>query len=192
MSKDKEVRKNAFLYYNDWAKEMLSLPDELRLKIDDAVKRFVLYGEEPSDPSVLYSMFTLMRSRLVKDNEEYIAKCETNRKNIEKRYDRIRPYTTATDNDNDNDNDIKKKKSIRKSVARFTPPTLEEVKAYIAERGYTVNADAYFNHYESIGWKVGKNTMKDWRASVRRWQSQEQPATPQQSTSTYNPASKWL
>lgn len=91
MSKDKGVRKNAFLYYNDWAKEMLSLPDELRLKIDDAVKRFVLYGEEPSDPSVLYSMFTLMRSRLVKDNEEYIAKCETNRKNIEKRYDRIRP-----------------------------------------------------------------------------------------------------
>ena len=180
MSKDKGVRKNAFLYYNDWAKEMLSLPDELRLKIDDAVKRFVLYREEPSDPSVLYSMFTLMRSRLVKDNEEYIAKCETNRKNIEKRYDRIRPYTTATDNDNDNDNDIKKKKSIRKSVARFTPPTLDEVKGYISENGYTVNADAFYNHYEAIGWKVGKNSMKDWRASVRSWQGRENNATPQQ------------
>lgn len=191
MNKAKGIRKNAFLYYNDWAKEMLLLPDDLRLKIDDAVKKFVLYGEEPSDPNVLYSMFTLMRRRLQQDNEEYLAKCETNRRNIEQRYDRIRPYTTATDNDNDNDK--KKKNSTRKSVTRFTPPTLEEVKQYITENGYNlVDADSYYNHYEAIGWKVGKNTMKDWKASVRGWQSREKKQTPQPLPITTKNAKEWI
>lgn len=190
MNKAKGVRKNAFLYYTDWAKEMLLLPDDLRLKIDDAVKKFVLYGEEPSDPNVLYSMFTLMRRRLQQDNEEYLAKCETNRRNIEQRYDRIRPNTTATDNDNDNDK--KKKNSTRKSVARFTPPTIEDVKKYITENGYNlVDAETFHNHYEAIGWKVGKNTMKDWKACVRGWQSRENKQTPQQSVSTTKKTREW-
>ena len=133
-----------------------------------------------------------MRRRLVKDNDDYIAKCETNRKNIGKRYERIRSYTNATDNDNNNDNDLKKKNSIRKSVARFTPPTLEEVKQYITENGYNlVDADLFYNHYEAIGWKVGKNAMKDWRACVRGWQSREKKQTPQQLPPTIKPAREW-
>ncbi len=29
----------------------------------------------------------------------------------------------------------------------------------------------FFNFYESNGWKVGKNAMKDWKASIRTWES---------------------
>ena len=49
-------------------------------------------------------------------------------------------------------------------------PTLEEVQACIAERGYTVDAELFMNHYESNGWKVGKNPMKSWRAALVTWQ----------------------
>ena len=45
-------------------------------------------------------------------------------------------------------------------------PTLEEVQACIAERGYNVDAELFMNHYESNGWKVGKNPMKSWRAAL--------------------------
>ena len=56
---------------------------------------------------------------------------------------------------------------------RFTPPTLEEVKAYCEERKNHVDPEAFVNFYESKGWKVGKDPMKDWKASVRTWEQRE-------------------
>lgn len=53
---------------------------------------------------------------------------------------------------------------------RFTPPTLSEVQAYIEEKGYHVDADSFIDFYASKGWMVGKNKMKDWKASVRTWE----------------------
>ena len=67
----------------------------------------------------------------------------------------------------------------RSAPMRFTPPSLEDVREFIANNGYTlVNAEAFYNHYEAIGWKVGKNTMKDWHAAVRGWQSREKAQAP--------------
>lgn len=55
----------------------------------------------------------------------------------------------------------------------FTAPTLEEVKAFIAEKGYNINAESFYYYYESNGWKVGKNTMKSWKAAVSQWASRD-------------------
>lgn len=52
----------------------------------------------------------------------------------------------------------------------FEPPTLEEVKMYCSERGNKVDAQHWFDYYSSNGWMVGKNKMKDWKASVRTWE----------------------
>ena len=62
---------------------------------------------------------------------------------------------------------------LQKKSYRFSPPTLEEIKAYILEKGYAVDADRFFNFYESKGWYVGKNKMKDWKAAVRTWTNQD-------------------
>lgn len=62
---------------------------------------------------------------------------------------------------------------LQKKSYRFSPPTLEEIKTYILEKGYSVDADRFFNFYESKGWYVGKNKMKDWKAAVRTWTNQE-------------------
>lgn len=59
--------------------------------------------------------------------------------------------------------------------SRFTPPTVDEVSAYCAEKGYTLDADRFVDYYTSNGWKVGKNPMKDWKAAVRTWNRKEQP-----------------
>lgn len=53
---------------------------------------------------------------------------------------------------------------------RFAPPTVEEVRAYCSERGNSVDAQRFVDHYESNGWKVGRNKMKDWKAAVRTWE----------------------
>ena len=67
------------------------------------------------------------------------------------------------------DNSIEEKPKRK----RFTPPTLEEVKAYCLERGNKVNAERFIDYYTSNGWQVGRNKMKDWKAAVRTWEKNE-------------------
>lgn len=55
--------------------------------------------------------------------------------------------------------------------AKFTPPTDEEVAAYVAEKGYHFNPAQFVPHYQSKGWKVGNQPMKDWRAACRTWEN---------------------
>lgn len=55
----------------------------------------------------------------------------------------------------------------------FAPPSLEELIDFIREQGYQVNAETFLSHYESKGWYVGKNKMKDWKAAVRGWSARE-------------------
>lgn len=57
-----------------------------------------------------------------------------------------------------------------KSSRSFCPPTESEVRDYCNERRNDVNAEAFFAYYESNGWMVGKNKMKDWKAAVRTWE----------------------
>ena len=56
---------------------------------------------------------------------------------------------------------------------RFSPPTIEEVKAYCEERKNGVDPQAFVDFYTAKGWKVGKDPMKDWQAAVRTWERRE-------------------
>ena len=58
-----------------------------------------------------------------------------------------------------------------KHAAHFTPPTIDDVAAYVREKGYHVNANRFVSFYQQKGWMVGKNHMKDWKAAVRSWET---------------------
>lgn len=53
---------------------------------------------------------------------------------------------------------------------RFVPPTVEEVRDFCLERNNGIDAEAFVDFYQSKGWYVGKNKMKDWKAAVRTWE----------------------
>ena len=55
----------------------------------------------------------------------------------------------------------------------FRPPAVEEVAAYCAERRNNVDSQAWWDFYQSKGWMVGKNKMKDWKAAVRTWEKRD-------------------
>lgn len=63
----------------------------------------------------------------------------------------------------------KGRKPKRESKA-FVKPTVEEVAAYCKERNNGIDAEAFVAHYESNGWMVGKNPMKNWRMSIITWE----------------------
>lgn len=56
---------------------------------------------------------------------------------------------------------------------RFTPPTVDEVRAYCKERGNGVDPQRFVDYYSSNGWMVGKTKMKDWKAAVRTWEQRD-------------------
>ena len=64
-----------------------------------------------------------------------------------------------------------KKENIKRK--KFIKPTLEEVKEYCKTRNNKVNAERFIDYYESNGWKVGRNPMKDWKACVRTWEKND-------------------
>ena len=55
----------------------------------------------------------------------------------------------------------------------FKPPTAEEIAEYCKERGNNVDPKAFYDFYESKGWMIGKNKMKDWKAAVRTWEQRQ-------------------
>lgn len=55
----------------------------------------------------------------------------------------------------------------------FVKPTLGEIKDYCKDRKNSIDAETFYDYYESNGWKVGKNPMKDWKACVRVWEKKE-------------------
>ena len=77
--------------------------------------------------------------------------------------------------------EIEIEKDIREAQAptppeeskKFRRPSLEEVTEYCRERGNSVSPERFLDFYESKGWKVGKTSMKDWKASVRTWEASE-------------------
>ena len=57
--------------------------------------------------------------------------------------------------------------------AFFKKPTLDEVKNYCILRKNNIEAESFIDFYESKGWQIGKETMKNWKACVRTWESRE-------------------
>lgn len=66
--------------------------------------------------------------------------------------------------------EIQPEKPKRKN---FVKPTVEEIAAYCKEKNYNVNAQQFFNYYESNGWKIGRNAMKSWQAAVQNWNTRD-------------------
>lgn len=62
--------------------------------------------------------------------------------------------------------EIQPEKPKRKN---FVKPTVEEIAAFCKEKNYNINAQQFFNYYESNGWKIGRNAMKSWQAAVQNW-----------------------
>ena len=61
-----------------------------------------------------------------------------------------------------------------KRTRHSIPPTVDEVAAYCTQRKNSVDAQRFFDFYESKCWYIGKNKMRDWQAAVRTWERNNQ------------------
>jgi hypothetical protein len=75
-------------------------------------------------------------------------------------------------------NTVNKKKGVS-----FKIPEVSDIKKYCLERKNSVDAESFFDFYESKGWQVGSNKMKDWKACIRTWERRSNKSTNDRTTS---------
>ena len=106
---------------------------------------------------------------------EYRQRIETDRTNVQTNLRQI-SEKSPPEIEIELEKDIEIEKEINSSAStttkrkRFEKPTLSQITQYCLERNNNVNAEQFYDYYESNGWKVGKNAMKDWKACVRTWE----------------------
>ena len=109
---------------------------------------------------------------------EYRQRIETDRTNVQTNLREI-SEKSPPEIEIELEKEIKIEKEIDSSAStttkrkRFEKPTLSEIEQYCIERNNNINAAQFYDYYESNGWKVGKNSMKDWKAAVRTWERSE-------------------
>ncbi len=99
----------------------------------------------------------------------------------------VRPYINSINNNkqlnikNDCRVDLQvdqQSKSENKRIV-FIKPSVDEVKIFFKEKNKSnLDAEKFFNHFESNGWLVGgKSKMKNWQAAARNWISRSEEYT---------------
>lgn len=168
------------------------LPEAERRKVNTALLDYFFEGIEPKGLSE-------SGMKVFKGCEGRISKSRTNAANVANRYSDSKPTNEPTNVDTNSaseaptelppegerDREVDKEgvKEKRKA-ARFRAPSPAEVSEYAQQYAATKNLDLraidfdpeYFcDYYESNGWHVGKQPMKDWKATVRRWLRTSKP-----------------
>lgn len=187
--------KNSFVLYSSYMEQINLLSMEQRGVLLTAIMAYEGKGEIPEMDGMTLMAFTFIKADLDRDAEKYQRTCEARRsagllggrpktKGLTENQTKAKKangfsenQTEAKkpDNEYEYDNDLKEippKGGTKKSG--FTPPTLQEVQEYIREKGYKVDAERFIDFYESKGWFIGKNKMKDWKAAVRTWVRRQQ------------------
>lgn len=137
------------------------LSDETQLTISQvrtALEHLIMTGEITNKSHSKFRIITVVKwNEYQVDSRQIADKSQTNDKQIatieERKKERIKEINNNTS---------------------FTPPTVEEVRAYCQERNNGIDAEAFVSFYESKGWLIGKNKMKDWKAAVRTWERSRQ------------------
>jgi len=178
------MNRESFVFYASWLEAIKNLPREMQGEVLVAIVEYGITGEMPADlKPIAKALMAMVKPQIDANRVKYENGKKGGRKPNE---NQTETKTKPNENQNEtkeepnltkpepnvnvyvNDNVIKEKDNKKKNV-RFSPPTIEEVKQFIAEKGYSVNAESFFSYYESNGWMVGRNKMKKWQAAVAKW-----------------------
>ena len=183
--------------YHSYLKSVEPLNDAERGRLFTACLTYSMTGAEPDLRGNERFVWPTIREQIDRDTKKYSDFCKKQQENIRKRWDTtVYDGTSGIPDDTKHTKEKEKEKenilssrNVEDSIARtparkrFTPPTLAEVTAYCRERQNAVDPQRFIDYYTANGWKVGKNSMKDWKAAVRTWEGKQRDTAPAQRSS---------
>lgn len=175
----KEIRES-FVFHAEYISD---LPDSYKAQFTAYTVNYGLFGEVPpvSENTLEWSLWVKIQRRIDAETEKYRAVSDKRREAARRRYSKRYGGSVPAKLESAETACVKaeaKSKTAEQSAAekekpkaeKFEKPTVEEVAEYCEERRNGIDARAFFDFYESKGWKVGAVKMRDWRASVRTWE----------------------
>lgn len=170
-----------FTFYRSFWEAIRGLPRKERQEALEAVIEYALYEKNPNLSGVPFSVFVLIRPTLDASRNKAKNrknKTRTNEEQNAKEGEKEREGESKRESKNECYKEISKESTADKppTTPRFKAPNVDEVRAYCLESGYTaVDPERFVDFYQSKGWKVGREPMKDWKAAVRNWNRKENP-----------------
>lgn len=172
--------RDSIVFYDSWGRMICDLPNEQAATLIKMVFNYTFNDlVSESDDITVNAVFGMIREKLDEDADKWEetrrARSEAGKRGNEVRWgnrkisqsDKERSQNIAKIAVSDSVSVSVSDKEIKRS--RFTPPSLDDVSNYVKDKGYNIDPEAFIDFYTSKGWKIGKDTMKDWRAAVRTW-----------------------
>lgn len=164
--------RDSVVFYRSFYEAIKNLgPDDFKRSVE-AIMEYGLNEIEPDTDGIEKTIFLLTKPQIDANNKRYQNGTKGGRSKTKSEPNHNQTITKIEPKEKEKVKEKDKEKENNR-VVRFTPPTLENVIGYCQENGYVVDAERFIDFYESKGWMVGKNRMKDWRAAVRNWARQD-------------------
>lgn len=159
--------RESFVFHEDY---ICDLPADYKADFIRYTVEYGLYGQKPkiADNTLEMALWAKIARRIDAETERYQAISAKRREAANKRYAKATPPAAKIANAEPAEAKTAKAETAKR--ASFEKPTVAEIAAYCSERKNGIDPQAFFDFYESKGWKVGAVKMKDWRASVRTWE----------------------
>ena len=190
------MERDAFTFYKSFYEAAQEMSDKDRLAFYDAIIKYAFTEAETPLKGIAKMAFTLAKPNLDsglagykggkgggRGNKKGVLQKEgENKKGGFSESEEIYKsplLEKATQNKKQQEQEYKQEQEIKERDTNVSPkkkfqkPTVDEVRAYCEERHNAVDPDAFVDFYESKGWKVGDQPMKDWKAAVRTWERSE-------------------
>lgn len=166
--------RDSVLFYRSFYEALKNIPPDERLKVYDSIMEYGMYDHAPDLDGVALAIFLLSKPQIDANNKRYANGCKAKTK-------RAVSKTEANSEQDKSEDEAKEKEKVKEKVKVkvkdnnkiFKPPTVDDVRAYCTERSNNVDPQSFVDFYESKGWMIGKNKMKDWKAAVRTWERSE-------------------
>lgn len=168
------MKKAYFQYYQSFEQVVQKFQTaEERDSFRSKIINYGLFGIEPESLSDRENMvWDLIRDMI----DDQVHRREVNKQNRENKKKVKAPEVEQKTEEisEETPDEYEYKPTPQKTEKRFKKPTVEEIAEYCTERNNDINAQQFFDYYESRGWKLGKVSMKDWKAAVRTWEQRRE------------------
>ena len=191
--------RDSAIFYRSFYEAIKELDPVLQAQVYSAVFEYALNFHEVELTGIAKTVFTLIKPQLDANNKRYTNGTKPKRKQngskteARKKQTRSKVEANVNDNVNDNENDngngnANENVNVNLNLGynKFTKPEPIDVLNYMAELNHragnkwqqskvVLEAQKFFDFYTSNGWKVGRNSMKDWQATARNWMNNNKP-----------------
>jgi hypothetical protein len=155
---------NRFTFFRNYYDSIKDIDVDEKKEILLAIVEYVFDNKEPQFSGLKKTVWLLMMPYLsTSKNRSNNAKLKVNQNKIKSKSKANQTSSIST--------------SISTSISNnniFSKPSIEDITKYCRERSNKVNPQKFYDFYESKGWMVGRNKMKDWKASVRTWEKEDE------------------